>query len=251
MLESLSQVAAILLLQREDAPPNARVYLRGINGAKFRRQVVPGDRLRSSSPGPQPRTWRERRRGVRRRPDRASRAAVGLGRSHRDRTDRPRPPARSRSAGHDHRPPRHDRPAPPHRSELPVARRDPGRLDRDGDDCGIYPFASIGRCRRPEVPLRADAPAVAAANIFRESSPTRGTQGGGGVTTIGERNVFMPTSTWPRLPCRQHTISSTWDARWTRTVEDFVNVRGGSGVQFCRFGPPAFTAAIPSCEARA
>src|SRR4026208_962767 len=46
MLESLSQVAAILLLQREDAPPNARVYLRGINGAKFRRQVVPGDRLR-------------------------------------------------------------------------------------------------------------------------------------------------------------------------------------------------------------
>src|SRR5207249_9147374 len=28
MLESLSQVAAILLLQREEAPPNARVYLR-------------------------------------------------------------------------------------------------------------------------------------------------------------------------------------------------------------------------------
>src|ERR671930_244376 len=46
MLESLSQVAAILLLQRGDAPPNARVYLRGVNDAKFRRQVVPGDRLR-------------------------------------------------------------------------------------------------------------------------------------------------------------------------------------------------------------
>src|SRR5206468_5384937 len=46
MLESLSQVAAILLLEREDAPPNARVYLRGVNDAKFRRQVVPGDRLR-------------------------------------------------------------------------------------------------------------------------------------------------------------------------------------------------------------
>src|SRR4029077_20536961 len=45
-LESLSQVAAILLLQREGAPPNARVYLRGVNDAKFRRQVVPGDRLR-------------------------------------------------------------------------------------------------------------------------------------------------------------------------------------------------------------
>src|ERR1044071_8292835 len=46
MLESLSQAAAILLLHREDALPNARVYLRGVNDAKFRRQVVPGDRLR-------------------------------------------------------------------------------------------------------------------------------------------------------------------------------------------------------------
>jgi beta-hydroxyacyl-ACP dehydratase FabZ len=45
-VESLSQVAAILLLQREEAPPNFRVYLRGVNDAKFRRQVVPGDRLR-------------------------------------------------------------------------------------------------------------------------------------------------------------------------------------------------------------
>src|SRR5262249_6851020 len=45
MLEALSQVAAILLLQRAAAPPNTRVYLRGVNHAKFRRQVVPGDRL--------------------------------------------------------------------------------------------------------------------------------------------------------------------------------------------------------------
>ncbi|MGB7220741.1 MAG: 3-hydroxyacyl-ACP dehydratase FabZ [Vicinamibacterales bacterium] len=46
MIESLSQLAAVLLLHREGAPPNARVYLRGVNDAKFRRQVVPGDRLR-------------------------------------------------------------------------------------------------------------------------------------------------------------------------------------------------------------
>src|SRR4029078_7429382 len=46
MLESLSQVAAILLLQRDGAPPNTRVYLRGVNDGRFRRQVVPGDRLR-------------------------------------------------------------------------------------------------------------------------------------------------------------------------------------------------------------
>ena len=41
-LESLSQVAAILLLQRADAPPRAKAYLRGVDNAKFRRQVVPG-----------------------------------------------------------------------------------------------------------------------------------------------------------------------------------------------------------------
>src|SRR5471032_1945262 len=46
MLESLSQVAAVLLVQRGDAPPNTHVYLRGISDAKFRKQVVPGDRLR-------------------------------------------------------------------------------------------------------------------------------------------------------------------------------------------------------------
>src|SRR4029077_14553181 len=46
MLESLSQVAAMLLLHREDAPPTARVYLRGVNDPTFRRQVFPGDQLR-------------------------------------------------------------------------------------------------------------------------------------------------------------------------------------------------------------
>src|SRR5438874_10417174 len=46
MLESLTQVAAVLLVDRGDAAPNTRVYLRGVNGARFRRQVVPGDRLR-------------------------------------------------------------------------------------------------------------------------------------------------------------------------------------------------------------
>src|SRR5262249_4954308 len=46
MLETLTQVAAILLVERGDARPNQRVYLRGVNDARFRRQVVPGDRLR-------------------------------------------------------------------------------------------------------------------------------------------------------------------------------------------------------------
>src|SRR5262245_26912927 len=46
MLEALSQAAALLLIRREQAPPDFRVYLRGVNDAKFRRQVVPGDQIR-------------------------------------------------------------------------------------------------------------------------------------------------------------------------------------------------------------
>ena len=46
MLETLAQVAAILLIDREGQSPASRVFLRGVNEAKFRRQVVPGDQLR-------------------------------------------------------------------------------------------------------------------------------------------------------------------------------------------------------------
>ena len=42
MIESLTQVAAMLLIEREDAAPNVQVYLRGVDDAKFRRSVVPG-----------------------------------------------------------------------------------------------------------------------------------------------------------------------------------------------------------------
>jgi len=46
MIEALTQVAAVLVLDRAGAPLTARVSLRGVDSAKFRRSVVPGDRLR-------------------------------------------------------------------------------------------------------------------------------------------------------------------------------------------------------------
>ena len=46
MIEALVQVATILLLHRDGGQPTARVSLRRVTNAKFRRQVVPGDRLR-------------------------------------------------------------------------------------------------------------------------------------------------------------------------------------------------------------
>src|SRR5688500_19867402 len=50
MIEALTQVAAVLILDRADAPPTARVGLRGVDNPKFRREVVPGDRLRLEVP---------------------------------------------------------------------------------------------------------------------------------------------------------------------------------------------------------
>jgi len=46
LIEALTQAASLLVLERVGATPNARATLRGVNDAKFRRQVVPGDRLR-------------------------------------------------------------------------------------------------------------------------------------------------------------------------------------------------------------
>src|SRR3970040_2928739 len=46
MIEALAQAAALLLFERESSAANAQAYLRGVDNAKFRRQVVPGDRLR-------------------------------------------------------------------------------------------------------------------------------------------------------------------------------------------------------------
>ena len=45
MIEALTQVATILLFHQEGAAPYERAVLRGVDNAKFRKQVVPGDRL--------------------------------------------------------------------------------------------------------------------------------------------------------------------------------------------------------------
>ncbi len=45
MIEALVQVATLLLLDDTKGLPTARALLKGVDNAKFRRQVVPGDRL--------------------------------------------------------------------------------------------------------------------------------------------------------------------------------------------------------------
>jgi UDP-N-acetylglucosamine acyltransferase len=250
MLESLSQVATILLVERGDAPPNTRVYLRGVNDAKFRRQVVPGDRLRleislgkrraslaraqaAAFVGDQVVAECELLLGVM--PDQADihpsalvhpSAVVGRGTI-----------------------------VGPHSTigaqvRLGANCRVGASAVIDGwteigDDTEVFPFASIGQIPQ-DLKFRGEETrlVIGSKNIFREFvTINRGTRGGGGVTSIGDRNVFMAyvhvahdchvghdTIFGPHATLGGHVA-----------VEDFANISAGSAVhQFCRVGRHAF-----------
>ncbi len=250
MLESLSQVAAILLLERADAPPNARVYLRGVNDAKFRRQVVPGDRLRL-----------EISLGKRRPSLALAKATAYVGdqvvaeaelllgfiadRTEIDATAIVDPRA-SIGAGTVVGP---HALIGPHvtigaNCRIGASTIIEGRTEI-GDDTEIYPFASIGlipqdlKFRGEETRL-----VIGRRNIFREFVTIhRGTRGGGGVTEIGDRNVFMA---YVHVAHDCHVGNDTIFGNTATLgghvhVEDFANVSAGSGVhQFCRVGRHAF-----------
>ena len=257
MLESFVQGAAILLLEREEAPPRMRVYLRGVNDARFRKQVVPGDRLRLEV-------------GLGRR-----RASLGRGRASL---------ARAQAVAY-----LNNQVVAECELLLGVV-PDPGDVDptakvhptavigegttigphavvgphvRFGAHCkvgasavidgwteigagtDIFPFASIGlipqdlKFRGEETRL-----VIGRRNVFREFVTIhRGTRGGGGVTRIGDHNVFM-AYVHIAHDCQvgNDTIFGNMATLGGHViVGDFANVSAGSGVhQFCRVGRHAF-----------
>jgi UDP-N-acetylglucosamine acyltransferase len=114
-----------------------------------------------------------------------------------------------------------------------------------GDETEIYPFASIGlapqdlKYQGEETRL-----VIGRRNIFREFvTINRGTRGGGGVTTIGDRNVFMA---YVHVAHDCHVGSDTIFGPHATlgghvAVEEFANISAGSAVhQFCRVGRHAF-----------
>src|SRR5947209_7960838 len=226
MLESLSQVAAILLLQREEAPPNARVYLRGVNDAKFRRQVVPGDRLRLEISLGRRRASLARAQASAYVGDQVvAEAELLLGliadKTAIDPTAIVDPRAwigQGTTIG-------------PHAVVGPHVRLGANcRVGASavvdgwteiGDDTEIYPFASIGQVPQ-DLKFRGEQTrlTIGRRNIFREFVTIhRGTRGGGGLTIFGNTATLGG-----------HV-----------TVEDFANISAGSGVhQFCRVGRHAF-----------
>jgi len=114
-----------------------------------------------------------------------------------------------------------------------------------GDDTEIYPFGSIGLAPQ-DLKYQGEATrlVIGRRNIFREFvTINRGTRGGGGVTTIGDRNVFMAyvhvahdstvgddTIFGPHATLGGHVA-----------VESYANISAGSAVhQFCRVGQHGF-----------
>ncbi len=250
MLESLSQAAALLLLQRGDAPPNTRVYLRGVNDAKFRRQVVPGDRLRLEVSVGRKRTALARAQATAYLDDQVVAECelllgLVLDRTQIDPAAIVHPSAQI-GAGTI---------VGPHATIGPRVRIGAGcRVGASsvidgsteiGDGTEIYPFASIGlvpqdlKFKGEETRL-----VIGKRNIFREFVTIhRGTAGGGGTTEIGDRNVFM-AYVHVAHDCRvgNDTIfGNTATLGGHVQVDDFANVSAGSGVhQFCRVGRYAF-----------
>ena len=250
MLEALSQLAAVLLMHREDAAPDARVFLRGVNDMKLRRQVSPGDRLRLEITLGRRRSSLVRAQAAAYVGDQLAAEAELLLNVVPDGTNihpsaivHPRAyVGRGTTIG-------------PHAVIGPHVRIGEhcvigasavvdGWTDI-GDETEIFPFASIGLIPQ-DLKFKGEMPklTIGRRNVFREFvTINRGTLGGGGVTEIGDHNVFMAyVHVAHDCHVKNHTIFGPHATLGGHvTVEDFANISAGSAVhQFCRVGRHAF-----------
>ena len=257
MIETLAQVATILLTQSGDERTAARAYLRGVDNAKFRLPVVPGDRLRLEV------TMGPRRARIAR-----AHATAFIGENVAAEADlvlgvvmQPRGVGRAGVTIH------------PSAVVHPDAFIGEGtvvgphavigqhvRLGRNcrvgasavvegpsefGDGNEIFPLASVGLIPQDlkfhGEPTRL---VVGDQNIFREFVTIhRGTEGGGGVTEIGDHNLFMA---YAHIAHDCHVGNYTIFGNGATlgghvVVEDYATISAFSGVhQFCRVGRHAF-----------
>ncbi len=251
LMESLAQAAGVWLLKNARDPREVEIQVVGIDAAKFRRTVQPGDQLRLEV-----RVLRRRRGLVR------FRGEVRVG-EHRV--------AEARLLLQ--------------MSRLPAARVDPtarvhpgavlepgvrvgpycvvgpdvslGRgtvLDahvvvdgstRVGEHNRFYPFSSIGLAPQ-DLKYRGEPSRleIGDRNTFREFvTVNRGTEGGGNLTRIGSHNLFM-TQVHVAHDCTvgSHTIfANAATLAGHVEVQDWATLGAFSGVhQFCRVGAHAF-----------
>lgn len=250
MIEALTQVAAMLVLERPGTTPNARVALRGVDRAKFRRQVVPGDRVRLEVRAGRRRSRLARVAGAAFVGDQMVAEAELLlaiqpGAAYIDPSARVHPAAEIGDGTV----------VGPH-----AVVGEHVRLGRNcrigasavidgwteiGDGNEFYPMASIGLAPQ-DLKYRGEPTRLVIGhhNVFREFVTVhRGTAGGGGETTIGDHNLFMA---YVHVAHDCHIGDRTIFANGATLaghvgVEDYATISAFSGVhQFCRVGRHAY-----------
>lgn len=249
-IEALAQVATLLLVEERGGRPAGQVALRGVDRAKFRRQVVPGDCLcleitLGHRNGPLVRAHGVASVGGQTVAEAELLLAVYPESPQIDPSARVHPHARVGDAT----------------IVGPFAVIGPkvvlgcgvrvgasAVIDGNtivGDGTEVFPFASIGlppqdlKYRGEDTRL-----VIGQRNIFREFVTIhRGTAGGGGETTIGDDNLFMAYAHVAH-DCHigNHTIFGNAATLGGHvSVEDFATISAYSGVhQFCRVGRHAF-----------
>ncbi len=247
IIEAIAQAATALVLA--DAAPTLRASLRGVANAKFRRQVAPGDTVTLDVQLVRRRGPLVRVRGVATvagQPVAEADVLLGL----REGLD-----IHPTAIVHDGAVIGAGTRVGPHAVIGPHVRL--GRRNRVGasvvidgrteigDDNEFFPFASIGLA--PQDLKYADEPTrlvIGHRNVFREAVTVhRGTAGGGGVTSIGDRNLFMA---YAHVAHDCHVGSETIFGNAATLgghvhVGDFATISAYSGVhQFCRVGRHAF-----------
>ncbi len=251
LLESLAQAAGIWLLRAAPDPGRVEIQVVGIDEAKFRRPVAPGDQLRLEvrllhRRGPLCRFRGEVRAGEHRVAEaRLLLQVTTLASPEIDDTARVAPGAVLEPAVR----------VGPYCVVGPGVRLGRGTiLDSHvvvggdttlGGGNHLYPFSSIGLAPQ-DLKYQGEASrlVIGDGNTFREFVTVhRGTAGGGMVTRIGSGNLFM-TEVHVAHDCQvgSHTIfANAATLAGHVEVQDWVTIGAFSGVhQFCRVGAHAF-----------
>jgi UDP-N-acetylglucosamine acyltransferase len=257
MIETLAQVATVLLLNGSAPTSGARAFLRGVDNAKFRLKVVPGDRLRLEVKLGKRRTNLARAHGTAYLGDRVVAEAelvlglanVAVAGDRRGVTIHPTAivhPDATIGAG----------------SAVGPYATIGGqvRIGRDcrigasavidgwteiGDANEIFPMASVGLIPQ-DLKFGGEKTrlVIGNRNVIREFATIhRGTAGGGGLTRIGDHNLFMAYAHVAHdcLIGNDTIFGNGATLAGHVTVEDYANVGAYSGVhQFCRVGSHAF-----------
>jgi UDP-N-acetylglucosamine acyltransferase len=256
MIETLAQVASVLLMHGPEASAIRRIWLRGVDDAKFRKQVVPGDRLQLEVTLGARRTSIQRARAVAS-IDGAVVAEADLVMG-----------VQTAAAGRDIAPEIHPTAVIQAGAEIgpgtivgPYATIGANvRVGRDcrigastvidgwtemGDANQIFPMVSIGLVPQ-DLKFGGEPTRVVIGdhNVIREFVTIHGgTAGGGGVTSIGNHNLLM-AYTHIAHDCHVGNDTIFGNAATLAghvNVDDFANVGAFSGVhQFCRVGRHAF-----------